>query len=78
MRLYLPTHLANNGASGLADCVHAECGEDEGKQSTEEQSDNHLRVGKRKLENERLAIACNVHFEFLYVRAKQNERCQAG
>src|SRR6266550_1168618 len=67
MRLQLPSHFADNGAGGFAHCVHAERGEDERKQSTEEQADNHLRIGKRKLEHERLAIACHVCLELLYV-----------
>ena len=67
MHLQLPSHLADNGAGGFAHCVHAERGEDERKQSTEEQADNHLRIVKRKIEDERLTVASNVHFEFLHV-----------
>jgi hypothetical protein len=76
--LQLSSHFAHNRAGGFANRVHAKGGEDERKQSTEEQADNHLRISKRKLEYERLTVTCDVHFEFLHVGAKQNQRCQAG
>ena len=78
MHLQLPTDFAHDSAGRLAYGVHTKGGEDERKQPTEEQADDYLRVSKRKLEHERVTVACHVHFEFLHVGAEQNERCQAG
>src|SRR5215831_9314703 len=78
MHLNLPAHFANNSAGCFAYRVHAERREDEWKQSAEEQADDHLWIGKRKLEYKWLTVTCDVHCEFLHVRPKQNERCEAS
>ena len=75
--MQLPAHLAHDRASRFAYGVHAECGENERQQSTDEKSDDHFWFFERELIGKNVATRGDVLAQLFYVRTKQNQRRQS-